>query len=71
MTSMFSHYHIGNITTKEIMPIVEALYQTLSCKLFRSRDSHMFDTPMQRIRAEYTARDTESRTQVQSLLEQV
>lgn len=29
MTSMFSHYHVSSITTKEINPIVEGLYQTL------------------------------------------
>ena len=29
MTSLFSHYHIGSITTRETHPIVEGLYQTL------------------------------------------
>jgi hypothetical protein len=54
MTSMFSHYHVSNISTKEINPIIEALYQTLV-----------------RIRSDYTRKDTERRTQVQALLEQV
>ena len=69
MTSMFSHYHVSNISTKEINPIIEALYQTLvvcsNCNLIS------FVCLLKRIRSDYTRKDTERRTQVQALLEQV
>ena len=30
MTCMFSHYHVCNVSTKEVNPIVDGLYNTLT-----------------------------------------